>query len=87
MPLGAREATLGYALRPRNDRHREGHSQNLLVFFFAMWYAFTKGGMDMLLYHGSTELVDQPEILHDQWTFHTDVALKHLRFREAKEIR
>lgn len=27
------------------------------------------------------------EVLHDQWTFHTDVALKHLRFREAKEIR
>lgn len=27
------------------------------------------------------------EVLHDQWTFHTDKALKHLKFIEAKKIR
>ena len=27
------------------------------------------------------------EVLHDQWTFHTDAALRQLRFVKAKEIR
>ena len=27
------------------------------------------------------------EILHDQWTFHTEKALSFLRFKEVKEIR
>lgn len=64
----------------------------------------------MILYHGSTDLVDKPEIrvaevfldfgvgfytvkklktevLHDQWTLHTDKILDYLTFIEAKEIR